>query len=95
MPGSALLSGSPPQHESRLPAGRDELLYLGEPCAQHIRDPLRRSISQADLHDLWRVATKECPRQKVIVFRDDEKTLGLCKFPNMLVIVARESLSRT
>lgn len=47
-----------------------------------------RCVSEADLNDLWGMASHQSPGQKVVVFRDDSEPFVFRQPPDALVVVA-------
>ncbi|MBU6309538.1 MAG: hypothetical protein KJS77_07325, partial [Planctomycetes bacterium] len=58
-----------PQHEDRLVALHHESLDVVKPGLQKVGDLMSRRVSDADLNDLWGMASHQSPGQKVVVFR--------------------------
>ena len=77
-----------PQHEDRLVALHHESLDIVKPGLQEAGDLTSRCVSEADLNDLWRMASYQSPGQKVVVFRDDGETFVFRQPPAALVVVA-------
>ena len=81
-------STSFPEHEDRLVALHHESLDVVKPRLQEAGDLTSRCVSEADLNDLWRMASYQSPGQKVVVFREDRETFVFRQPPDALVIVA-------
>ena len=77
-----------PQHEDRLVAFHHESLDVVKPGLQKVGDLTSRRVSDADLNDLWGMASHQSPGQKVVVFRDDSEAFVFRQPPDALVVVA-------
>jgi len=77
-----------PQHEDRLVALHHESLDVIKPGLQKVRDLTSRGVSEADLNDLWGMASHQSTGQKVVVFREDREPFVFRQPPDALVVVA-------
>jgi hypothetical protein len=77
-----------PQHEDRLVALHHESLDVVKPGLQKVGDLTSRCVSDADLNDLWGMASHQSPSQEVVVFRDDSEPFVFRQPPDALVVVA-------
>jgi hypothetical protein len=77
-----------PQHEDRLVALHHESLDVIKPGLQKVSDLTSRGVSEADLNDLWGMASHQSTGQKVVVFREDREPFVFRQPPDALVVVA-------
>ncbi len=77
-----------PEHEDRLVALDHESLDVVKPGLQKVCNLTSRGVSEADLNDLWGMASHQSPGQKVVVFRDDGESFVFRQPPDALVVVA-------
>jgi hypothetical protein len=76
------------QHKDRLVALHHESLDVVKPGLQKVGDLTSRRVSDADLNDLWGMASHQSPGQKVVVLRDDSEPFVFRQPPDALVVVA-------